>query len=302
MPTETQIDLLKPMAYVTREDARNLEAGIADCILMMREQTGRFERPVYARPEKTGSAVKGFGCPVPTAAERAGRIYVAGPMSGIPDFNFPVFNAAAAMLRENGWTVENPAEHSLADNLEWSDYMAYDLTRLGLCGSIYLLPGWSKSKGATIEKNLAEALGMKIQFDPNAEQAADAAPVPPSGGEVQLPRPVMKLEAEKLLGRDGEYAVSFERPGWLQQCREKGGTYPLYPGDEVQQIFTRLQAENAALQQRLNVADQRVDDLESDIATARELLKHGSSPTPAHCESVLDFLAGQSAPTAKPHE
>jgi hypothetical protein len=52
----------------------------------------------------------------------------------------------------------------------------------------------------------------------------------------------------------------------------------------------------AALQQRLTIADQRVDNLESDIAAARELLKHGSSPTPAHCESVLDFLAGQSAP------
>jgi predicted nucleic acid-binding Zn-ribbon protein len=61
---------------------------------------------------------------------------------------------------------------------------------------------------------------------------------------------------------------------------------------------TRLQAENAALQQRLTIADQRVDDLESDIAAARELLKHGSSPTPAHCESVLDFL-GQTAPVAK---
>jgi hypothetical protein len=60
----------------------------------------------------------------------------------------------------------------------------------------------------------------------------------------------------------------------------------------------RLQAENAALQRRLNIADQRVDDLESDIAAARELLKHGSSPTPAHCGSVLDFL-GQTAPVAK---
>jgi hypothetical protein len=65
---------------------------------------------------------------------------------------------------------------------------------------------------------------------------------------------------------------------------------------------TRVQAENAALQQRLNVADQCVDDLESDIAAARELLKHGSSPTPAHCEAVLDFLAGQSAPAAKGEE
>ena len=159
------------MGYVNREDARNLEAGTADCMLVMREHTGRFERPVYSRPEQADVGEIGFGAVVPTASERAGRIYVAGPMSGIADFNFPVFNAAAAMLRCAGWTVENPAEHALADNLEWADYMAYDLTRLGLCGAIYLLPGWSNSKGAKIEKGIAVALGMDIQFDPNAERA-----------------------------------------------------------------------------------------------------------------------------------
>lgn len=66
--------------------------------------------------------------------------------------------------------------------------------------------------------------------------------------------------------------------------------------DVLRSRFHRIQAENAALQQRLTITDQRVDDLESEIAAARELLKHGSSPTPAHCESVLDLLAGQSAP------
>ncbi|WP_296187812.1 hypothetical protein [Pseudomonas sp. UBA1879] len=56
---------------------------------------------------------------------------------------------------------------------------------------------------------------------------------------------------------------------------------------------------NEELQQRLTIADQRVDDLQADLAAARELLKHGSLPTPAHCESVLDFLARKSAPAAK---
>jgi hypothetical protein len=40
------------MGYVTREDARNVAAGTAECMLMMREQTGKFERPVYSRPEQ----------------------------------------------------------------------------------------------------------------------------------------------------------------------------------------------------------------------------------------------------------
>jgi hypothetical protein len=79
----------------------------------------------------------------------------------------------------------------------------------------------------------------------------------------------------------------------------------LLMGQKVQQSDQMLNASGvreAALQQRLTIADQRVDDLESDIAAARELLKHGSSPTPAHCESVLDFLSGQSAPAAKGEE
>jgi hypothetical protein len=165
MSLEIEKGYAQPMGYVTREDARNLEAGIAECMLIMREQNGRFERPVYARPEK-----RGFGQTVPTGAERASRIYVAGPMSGIEDYNFPAFNAAAAKLRAEGWQVENPAEHELADNLEWADYMAYDLTRLGLCGAIHLLPGWSKSKGAMIEWNIARSLGMKVQFANAADQ------------------------------------------------------------------------------------------------------------------------------------
>lgn len=182
----------QPVGYVNREDARNLEAGTADCMLVMRAHTGRFERPVYSRPEAANVGDIGFGAVVPTASERAGRIYVAGPMSGIADFNFPVFNAAAAMLRCLGWTVENPAEHALADNLEWADYMAYDLTRLGLCGAIYLLPGWSNSKGAKIEKGIAVTLGMDIQFDPNAEQVDES--VPPA-------LPELNSDLREILGR-----------------------------------------------------------------------------------------------------
>lgn len=95
-------------------------------------------------------------------SERQNRIYVAGPMTGIEDFNFPAFNAAARLLRARGYIVENPADHGIVDGAEWADYLAYDLTRLGLCDSVYLLPGWESSKGAQLEVMVAERLGMKI--------------------------------------------------------------------------------------------------------------------------------------------
>ncbi|WP_458368748.1 DUF4406 domain-containing protein [Pseudomonas mandelii] len=95
-------------------------------------------------------------------ADRANRLYLAGPMTGFEDFNFPAFNKMAAELRAQGYVVENPAEHGVVDGADWADYMAYDLTRLGLCGMIALLPDWENSKGARLEVHIAEQLGMAI--------------------------------------------------------------------------------------------------------------------------------------------
>lgn len=95
-------------------------------------------------------------------AARANRVYVAGPMTGITDFNYPAFNAVADQLRAQGYEVENPADHGIVEGAQWADYMAYDLTRLGLCGVIALLPDWEKSQGARLEVLIAERLGMTV--------------------------------------------------------------------------------------------------------------------------------------------
>ena len=41
---------------------------------------------------------------------RKKRLYVAGPMRGIKDFNFPAFDEAATFLRNAGYEVCNPAD------------------------------------------------------------------------------------------------------------------------------------------------------------------------------------------------
>ncbi|WP_456254864.1 DUF4406 domain-containing protein [Pseudomonas iridis] len=99
---------------------------------------------------------------VTLGAARASRLYLAGPMTGFEDFNFPAFNKMAADLRARGFIVENPAEHGVVDGADWADYMAYDLTRLGLCGQVALLPGWENSKGARLEVHIARELGMSV--------------------------------------------------------------------------------------------------------------------------------------------
>ncbi|WP_230847713.1 DUF4406 domain-containing protein [Comamonas testosteroni] len=107
-------------------------------------------------------------------ADRKRRIYVAGPMTGLPEFNFPAFNSAAHKLRAEGWHVENPAEHGHIEGADWADYLRWDISRIATCGAIYLLPGWEGSKGATLEVSIGKALGMEFILAPGAAPQAQA--------------------------------------------------------------------------------------------------------------------------------
>jgi hypothetical protein len=117
-------------------------------------------------------------------AGRKLRIYVAGPMRGIPEFNFPAFNAVSATLKAMGHTVFNPAEkdnerHGVdisKGNMAGCEEVAakehgFNLREaLGLdlawicaeADAIALLPGWRNSKGATAEHATAIALGLEV--------------------------------------------------------------------------------------------------------------------------------------------
>lgn len=119
-------------------------------------------------------------------AAREKHVYVAGPMTGLPEFNFPLFNATAARLRSDGWHVENPAEHGHVEGAGWADYLRWDISRIATCGAVYLLPGWSKSKGASLEVHIAQVLGLRVLLADGAEPPqASPAPAQP-GQEVDL--------------------------------------------------------------------------------------------------------------------
>jgi hypothetical protein len=89
------------------------------------------------------------------------RIYLAGPMSNLPDLNYPAFHAEAARLRALGYHVENPAENPEPPCKSWEGYMRLALAQLITCDTIALLPGWRASRGACIESQLAVDLGMR---------------------------------------------------------------------------------------------------------------------------------------------
>ena len=103
-----------------------------------------------------------------------GRVYIAGPMTGLPEHNYPAFHRAAAKLRAAGWHVESPAEPGQIDGWTWADYMRRGLQQMLTCDTIALLPHWHGSRGALVEARLAtDVLGMTtIILDVHGEQVA----------------------------------------------------------------------------------------------------------------------------------
>ncbi len=88
------------------------------------------------------------------------RIYLSGPMSGIPDNNIPAFHDYAASLRADGHQVVSPAE--IEESGTWEMCLRADVRELCTCDAIALMPGWESSKGANLELHIAHRLGMEV--------------------------------------------------------------------------------------------------------------------------------------------
>lgn len=133
------------------------------------------------------------------------RLYIAGPMTGLTNYNFAAFAEAAARLRRQGFDVISPAEHDedagwvvvtrdswggimSAQNREagafdWNTALDWDLDAIDQCDGIYLLPGWTKSRGATKEYEHAFRSG-KVILGARAESTALAVTHQPLVGLV----------------------------------------------------------------------------------------------------------------------
>lgn len=98
-----------------------------------------------------------------TSKSKAPRIYLSGPMTGLPALNFPAFHQAAKALREAGADVANPAEIEALEPGVWESCMRADIKALCDCDAIALLPGWEASRGAHLEVHIGHRLGLEIK-------------------------------------------------------------------------------------------------------------------------------------------
>ena len=107
------------------------------------------------------------------------KLYLAGPMTGISDFNTPAFDSAAAWLRSPGggsWEVVSPPEldapgvdipgvdddDATVTPEALAAFMRRDLGALVSCDAIGMLPGWRRSTGANCELMVARIGNLKV--------------------------------------------------------------------------------------------------------------------------------------------
>lgn len=91
------------------------------------------------------------------------RLYLAGPMAGRAEHNFPLFNQIARLLRDKGYHVFNPAENNDGGvRRPRAFYMRLDIPALLASQAMVLLPGWQESRGASLEVWLASDLDLPI--------------------------------------------------------------------------------------------------------------------------------------------
>jgi len=90
------------------------------------------------------------------------RVYLAGPITGVPEGNFPAFARAAERVRGAGFEVVSPTEIPHADPDNWALCMREDLREMVGCDMVAMLPGWAGSRGAVIERGVAKDVQIPV--------------------------------------------------------------------------------------------------------------------------------------------
>lgn len=92
---------------------------------------------------------------------RTPHLYIAGPMTGLPEFNYPAFHRVQRELVAAGFIVINPARNRpQVANPQWKDFLKMSVKQVADVDGIAVLPGWQNSTGAQLEVYLANQLGI----------------------------------------------------------------------------------------------------------------------------------------------
>lgn len=96
------------------------------------------------------------------------KTYISGQISGLhPDLVKDIFEQAEAQLLSFGHEPVSPLKNGLPEDATYKEHLSKDIYLLLQCKAIYLLANWRESKGARVEKKVAEEYGLKIIEQPD---------------------------------------------------------------------------------------------------------------------------------------
>jgi hypothetical protein len=99
-------------------------------------------------------------------------LYVSGAYSGNIDENIEQAAKIAAELWEKGHAVICPHLNTMhfeirCPQVEYTTYINGDLNMIARCDGMVMVPNWTGSQGATIEKEYADSLKIPVWFYPD---------------------------------------------------------------------------------------------------------------------------------------
>lgn len=89
--------------------------------------------------------------------------YLAGPMTGIDDYNIPDFVTAGTQLQAEGYSVISPVTLFGGDtSLPVKTYLRSELSAIFFSDVVFVLRGWEASHGANLEVLVALSIGVPV--------------------------------------------------------------------------------------------------------------------------------------------
>jgi hypothetical protein len=143
------------------------------------------------------------------------KIYISGQITGLPLKEVQTkFREAERILTEQGYEVISPLKNGIPYHFPWKFHIVIDLFLLMGCEAVYFLPDWNISKGATLEKTIAELTGKELIYQ--------QAPI-----FVELKRAIseiMQIQFYDITGKDRSQEKVFARMIYAHFCSQQGAS------------------------------------------------------------------------------
>ncbi len=93
------------------------------------------------------------------------KVYISGPMTGKPGYNYDEFARCAGLVRDAGHEPLNPATNfkgATTHPAGRSAFMREDFKMILEADAIAVMPGWQDSPGADVEVRMCRELGLPV--------------------------------------------------------------------------------------------------------------------------------------------